>query len=127
MELNENAQVDTSQVEDRRGSGGGGGFRGGGIPIPIPAGRGGIVGIIVAVLIALVGGGLGINAATNDGGGGTAGDNTQLEQKCNAADKLDQLDCRNTLYVNSIQAWWQTELPQAYGKQYQPADTVFFA
>jgi uncharacterized protein len=125
MELNENAQVDTSQVEDRRGSGGGIGGRG--IPIPIPAGRGGIVGIIIAVLVALVGGGLGINAATNDDGGGTASDNTQLEQKCNAADKLDQLDCRNTLYVNSIQAWWQSELPQAYGKQYQPADTVFFA
>jgi predicted metalloprotease len=123
MELNENAQVDTSQVEDRRGSGGGG-F--GGRGIPIPAGRGGIVGIIITVLVALVGGGLGINAATNDGGG-TASDNTQLDQKCNAADKLDQLDCRNTLYVNSIQAWWHTELPQAYGKQYQPADTVFFS
>jgi predicted metalloprotease len=127
MELNENAQVDTSQVEDRRGSGGGGGGGFGGGGIPIPTGRGGIVGIIIAVLVALVGGGLGINAATDDGGGGTAADNTQLEQKCNAADKLNQLDCRNTLYINSIQAWWQTELPQAFGKQYVAVDTVFFS
>jgi predicted metalloprotease len=127
MELNENAQVDTSQVEDRRGSGGGGRFGGGGIPIPIPSGRGGIVGIIIAVLVALVGGGLGINAATNGSGGGTTTDNSQLDQKCNAATKLDQLDCRNTLYVNSIQAWWQTELPQAFGKPYQKAPTVFYS
>jgi hypothetical protein len=125
MELNENARVDTSQVEDRRGSrgGGGGGFGGGGIPIP--TGRGGIIGIIITVLIALVGGGLGINAATDGSGAGT-GDNTSLEQKCAADDRLQQLDCRNTLYVNSIQAWWKTALPESFGKQYEEADTVFF-
>jgi predicted metalloprotease len=125
MELNERAQVDTSQIEDRRGGGGGGGSRGGGIPIPIPTGRGGIVGIIVAILVALVGGGLGLNAAT-DGAGEGSGDNTGLEQRCSAADRLEQLDCRNALYVNSIQAWWQTELPKTFGKPYQKVETVFF-
>ena len=37
------------------------------------------------------------------------------------------LDCRNTLYVNSIQDYWQTALPEVFGEQYQPANTVFFA
>ena len=128
MELNENARVDTSQVEDRRGSGGGGGgggFGGGGIPIP--TGRGGILGIIIAVLVALVGGGLGINAATDGGGAGEGtGDNTSLEQKCAASDRLEQLDCRNTLYINSIQAYWTKALPESFGEQYQVVETVFF-
>ena len=75
------------------------------LPIPIPTGGGGIVGLIVAVLAALVGGGFGVNAAIDGGGEGT-GDNSALEQKCDAADRLQQLDCRNALYVNSIQAYW---------------------
>ncbi|MFI7576437.1 neutral zinc metallopeptidase [Micromonospora sp. NPDC049497] len=124
MELNENARIDTSQVDDRRGSGGGGGM--GGIPIPIGGGRGGIVGIVIAVLVALVGGGFGLNAATN-GGGGEQGDNTSLEQTCAAENALEKLECRNTLYVNSIQAYWRTALPQAFGEQYKASDTVFFS
>ncbi|TDC35365.1 neutral zinc metallopeptidase [Micromonospora sp. KC213] len=120
MELNENARIDTSQVDDRRGSGGGGGM---GIPIPIGGGRGGIVGIVIAVLVALVGGGFGLNAAMD---GAEQGDNTALEQRCAAGDALQQLDCRNTLYVNSIQAYWRTALPEAFGEQYRPAKTIFF-
>ena len=124
MELNENARIDTSQIEDRRGSGGG--LSGGGIPIPIPGGggRGSLIGIIIAVLVALVGGGFGLNAATN--GGDEQADNTALEQKCSASDKLKQLDCRNALYVNSIQAYWQKALPENFGKPYQMSDTVLF-
>ncbi|MER7165178.1 neutral zinc metallopeptidase [Micromonospora sp. NPDC000207] len=123
MELNENARIDTSQVDDRRGSGGGG--RAGGIPIPIGRGPGGLVGLAVMLVIALVGGGFGLNAAFDDGGEAT-GDNRGLEQRCSAEDALKQLDCRNTLYVNSIQAYWRTALPQAFGQQYTPTRTVFF-
>ncbi len=122
MELNENARIDTSQVDDRRGGGGGGGL---GIPIQIGGGRGGIVGIAIAVLVALVGGGLGLNVMTGDDE--PRGDNTSLEQRCAAEDALDQLDCRNTLYVNSIQAYWRTALPQALGEPYRPTRTVFFS
>ncbi|MEV6693053.1 neutral zinc metallopeptidase [Micromonospora sp. NPDC051196] len=122
MELNENARIDTSQVDDRRGSGGGGGGGGLGIPIPIGGGRGGIVGIVIAVLVALVGGGFGLNALTGD----EQGDNTALEQRCEAPNALEHLDCRNNLYVNSIQAYWRTALPEAFGEQYRPTRTVFF-
>ncbi len=124
MELNENAQIDTSQIEDERGSGGGGGGGFGGLPI----GGGGLAGIVVSVLVALVGGYFGIS---NLSGGGTSqpatGNNTTISQECTQSDALKQLDCRNTLYVNSVQAFWAKELPTAFGDSYTPAKTVFFS
>ncbi|MEU8821026.1 neutral zinc metallopeptidase [Actinoplanes sp. NPDC048796] len=123
MELNENADIDTSQVEDRRGSGGGGGGLGG---LPIPIGGGGLVGIIITLVIAVVGGYFGINAMGGDGSN-QAGDNGNINQECgDKASATKQLDCRNVLYVNSIQAFWKQETPEAFGMQYQPAKTVFF-
>src|SRR5919112_3743192 len=99
MELNENARIDTSQIDDRRGSGGGGGGGIGGLPI----GGGGITGIIITVLLAVVGGYFGINQAGGTGSAPQAGDNTSLSQECSAENAVQQLDCRNVLYVNSIQ------------------------
>jgi predicted metalloprotease len=127
MSLNEDAQVDTSQIEDQRASGGGGGRIG--IPIPMGGGgRGGLVGLIVTVLLVLVGGGIGAGQLLGGGGGGQT-DNTDLNRSCSTAnpDRLKRTDCRNALYVNSVQNFWQTELPQVFGQQYQPADTVFFS
>jgi predicted metalloprotease len=123
MELNENANVDTSQIDDQRGSGGGGGGGIGGLPI----GGGGLSGIIVTVLIALVGGYFGINNLSGGTSEPQAGDNTNLQQECSQADKLKQLDCRNALYVNSIQAFWRQEMPNSFGDTYQPAKTVYFS
>jgi predicted metalloprotease len=125
MELNENAQIDTGQVEDRRGSSGGG--LGGMIPIG-GGGRGGIIGIIATVILLLAGGGFGASQILG-GSGDSGGDNTNLNQECATGnpDRLKNLDCRNALYVNSIQNFWQTELPQVAGEQYQPAKTVFFS
>jgi predicted metalloprotease len=123
MELNENADIDTSQVEDQRGSGGGGGGGFGGLPIPI--GGGGIVGLIITVVLLVAGGYFGVNQL---GGGGGSGDNTNSQQEC--ADKTTaktKLDCRNVLYINSIQAFWKEAEPQYFGKQYQPAKTVLFS
>lgn len=123
MELNENARIDTSQIDDRRGSGGGGGG-GGGFPIPV---GGGITGLIVTVLLAVVGGYFGINQIGNDGGTSQTGDNTTLTRTCGQPQALEQLDCRNALYVNSIQDYWVEAMPAAFGEQYRPAKTVFFA
>jgi uncharacterized protein len=125
MQLNENARIDTSQVDDQRGASGGGGM--GGLPIPIPVG-GGKVGLIITLVVVvasvLLGGGFGLNQLTGDEGG--AGDEA-LAQKCAAQDALDQLDCRNTLFVNSIQDYWQDALPQTFGKPYAKATTNFFS
>jgi uncharacterized protein len=128
MELNENAEIDTSQVDDQRGSGGGGGF--GGLPIPI--GGGGLVGIIITLVLAVAGGYFGINqmGGSSDTGSSSssAEGNAALKKKC--ADKAtarQQLDCRNVAYVNSIQAFWSDAEPQYFNKQYSPAQTIFFS
>jgi predicted metalloprotease len=130
MELNENANLDTGQVEDLRGSGGGGGRSGGGIPIPLPSGGGGWVGLIVTAVL-VIGGAIfgGVNVLGGDGGGSQQGDNTNLEQKCATSNpnRFQEVDCRNLLYVNSVQAYWRVALPQVFGKQYQPAETNFFS
>ncbi|MBF9130972.1 neutral zinc metallopeptidase [Plantactinospora sp. S1510] len=118
MELNEDARIDTSQVEDRRGSSGGGMA---GLPI---SGRGGLIGLVITVLVALAGGGFGISQLTGDGG--DQGDNTALEQRCAADDALRHLDCRNNLFINSIQTYWQRALPEHFDRPYQQSDTVFF-
>ena len=125
MELNENADIDTSQVDDQRGSGGGGGGGFGGLPIPI--GGGGIVGVIIFIIVAVVGGYFGVNSLGGSSSPST-GDNTSIQKEC--ADKTtarSKLDCRNVLYVNSIQAFWKEGEPKYFGKQYQPAKTVFFS
>ena len=122
MELNDNADIDTSQIEDQRGSGGGGGGFGG---LPIPIGGGGVVGIVIFLLVAVVGGYFGVNNLS--GGSSSTGDNTALKEKCSASDKLKQLDCRNALYVNSIQAYWTKAAPQYFDKTYQKSPTVFFS
>ncbi|GAA1791268.1 neutral zinc metallopeptidase [Luedemannella flava] len=119
MELNENAEADTSQVTDRRGSGGGLG----GIPIPIGGLGGGIGGLVVLALL-VIGGFVGGNTLF-----GGEGDNGNIEESCSTAnpDRLKNADCRNLLYVNSIQAYWEKALPESFGEQYQQADTNFFS
>jgi uncharacterized protein len=120
VSLNDDAQIDIDQISDQR-SGGGGGLAG--LPIPI-GGRGGIIGTIVTLVALLVGGGFGINAMTGDNS-----DNSSLREACSTAnpDRLQRTDCRNALYVNSVQDYWRDALPQTFGKPYQQAKTVFFA
>jgi uncharacterized protein len=124
MSLNDDAQIDTGQIEDRRGSGGGGAGLGGLSGIPIPTSKSGLIITAIIVLITLVGGGFGANSLL--GGGNDSG---QDVNQCTSAhpDRLDDTDCRNALYVNSVQAFWQKELPQDFGKQYAKANTVFFS
>ncbi|WP_229075334.1 neutral zinc metallopeptidase [Actinoplanes sp. DH11] len=118
MELNERADIDTSQVQESGRSGGGGGI--GGLPI----GGGGLTGIVVTLVLALVGGYFGINTmGGGDGGGDSAA--TPLSG-CTGEQKLQELKCRNALYITSIQAYWRDQLPKSFGEQYQPATTQIF-
>jgi len=120
MELNENAQVDTGQVRDV-GRSGGGGLRG--IPIPIGGKGGGVIGLIILALL-VVGGLVGGNALMGDDSGG--GDVAQECAQSNP-ERLNNVKCRNALFVNSIQNYWQSALPQHFNRPYEPSDTVFFS
>lgn len=127
--FNENARLDTSQVNDRRGSG-----RGSAIAV-----GGGGIGLIVLVVSML----LGVNPAQAPGGSQTVEDllselegqtarnsSTQpstVAQNCHTgADANAREDCRIVGFVNSVQAYWSTELQQR-GVRYPEADTVFFS
>ncbi|WP_189168826.1 KPN_02809 family neutral zinc metallopeptidase [Pilimelia anulata] len=123
MELNDKAEIDTSQVTDQRGSGGGGSLAG----IPLPSGRGGWVGLLIAVLVTLVGGGTFGYSQLADDPGGTAADAPALRERCSQPDRLKNLDCRNALYVNSVQDYWRDALPQRFGRPYKAAQTTFFS
>jgi hypothetical protein len=152
VELNPNARPDPSQVEDLRGSRSGGRRRssgpsgaGTGVILPIPRlGNGKLGGALIALLVlGLIGclclgaGKLGLSDLGALGGlGGLSGDgqpgsveNEAIAQTCSTAnpDHLDDPGCRNLLYVNSIQAYWQTALPQIFAAPYQTATTRFFS
>jgi predicted metalloprotease len=99
------AQLDPSQVSDRRGMG------------PLAVGGGGVIGLLF-LLFQLVGGG---------GGGGPSGiqlgePNNDLSRECRTGEDANQdQDCRIVGVINSVQAFWSNEL-----SGYQPAETVFF-
>ena len=126
MELNENAQIDASQIDDVRGSGGGGGGFGRLGGIPIPTSKGGLIVTVVMVLVALAGGGFGINAL---GGSGSSNDTGSVASDCASSNpnKDSETDCRNALYIESIQNFWQKETPDVFGKAYTTSKTEFFS
>ncbi|MEO7443522.1 MAG: neutral zinc metallopeptidase [Acidimicrobiales bacterium] len=105
MRFNRGAQLDTSQVSDRRGAG------------PIAVGGGGIIGLIVLVISLLNGGG---GSPTDT----TAGDlKSDLSATCQTGEDANQRDdCRIVGVVNSVQAFWADQLDG-----YTNASTVLFA
>jgi predicted metalloprotease len=108
MRFRRGAQLDTSQVSDRRGMGVG----------PMAVGGGGVLGLIVLVISLLSGGGApsGIDL-------GTGGETSDLSAECRTGEDANQReDCRIVGVVNSVQAFWSEELGG-----YRPAQTVFFS
>src|SRR3954464_3890659 len=141
MELNDNAQLGQGEGEDLRGSGGGGGGGGGffggggggggGIGLPIGGGK---IGLIITLIIVVAGVCFGGAYGTNILGGGSGSgnqpaDNASLEVKCGTANpnRFQNEDCRNWLYVTSIQAFWTDSMPKYFNMAYTPATTRFFS
>jgi predicted metalloprotease len=99
------AQLDTSQVSDRRSAG------------PLVAGGGGLVGVLFLVFQLLTGGGGGSSAIPPLGQL-----NSDLSKTCvTGEDANQQEDCRIVAVVNSVQAFWEDKLPD-----YKRASTVFY-
>jgi predicted metalloprotease len=122
MRFRESGRLDTSVVQDRRGSRGGGG-RG----LAVGGGGLGLVGIIVVVLVQVLGGGgdpAGLAGTFGQLGSGQTTDNTELAQSCQTgADANDSVECAVVAEIDSIQDYWGQQL----GSGYQPVDTVFFS
>jgi uncharacterized protein len=104
------AELDPSQVSDRRG------MRG---PVGIGVG-GGVVGLIFLVVQLLAGGG-------GDGGlllgsGEGEGTNSDLAAECRTgADAEQREDCAIVAVINSVQEYWSGTI-----RSYEPTPTVFF-
>jgi len=120
VRFNEGAGLDTSQIDDERGSGGRfSGIPGGGLAL---GGGGGIIGLIIAVVVVLTGGG-GSSSSQGISNGETA---TSLAAECRTGvDANNREDCRIVGVVNSVQKFWTQQLATS-GHQYTLAQTRFF-
>ncbi|MBW8486997.1 KPN_02809 family neutral zinc metallopeptidase [Actinomadura parmotrematis] len=119
MDFRDDAQLDSSQVEDGRG----GGFPGGGLAV-----GGGAVGVIVTIIALVFGLDLG-----GGGGGGTgtqplpSGTGANLASQCKTGSDADQRDdCRIVGIVNSVQSYWSGQFKES-GRQYTKASTRLFS
>jgi uncharacterized protein len=136
MTFNPNAQLDPTQVEDRRGAPSqmGGGYGGGGFRVPIVVGGGG-AGLVLTLLIIAInvfGGALSSsNSVPSDGSAagysGVQVSGSNVSEKCRTgADANARTDCLVVGVVNSVQAYWGDELPKR-GVNYAPSDTVLYS
>ena len=127
MKFNEGARLDTTQVQDRRGSGGGGssgpvavasaGCGGGSAAARASAAAIGLLVVVAFVLIQMFSGGgrradsgSTSRARRASQGSGTA-DNAQLAQACQTgADANTRDDCAVVAVINSVQGYWTDAL-----------------
>src|SRR5262245_60346904 len=111
VRFRQGARLDPSQVEDYRGQGGGLGGLGGG---KILGGGGGLIGVVVLVIylvLASQGGGLGDLGSLAGESVGTGTPNPELAAECRTgADANEREDCRIVGVVNSVQAYWAKTL-----------------
>ncbi len=125
MEFDDQAQLDTSQIDDERGTGGGfSRFPGGGGGVAVGGGVAGLVALLIAVL-------LGVNPLSGGGSSSPQGQTQQqspsdLAAQCRTgADANARTDCRVVGIVNSVQAFWTQEF-RTTGSTYQRAQTRLF-
>ncbi|MFF0285646.1 neutral zinc metallopeptidase [Streptomyces sp. NPDC005262] len=119
MQFDDDADLDTSEVRDVRGS-------------RVPGGRatvgGGIIGVIALILGLFFGVGpdqLGLSSG-DSGTTATASSAAQVEQSCRTGqDANTRDDCRTVAVVNSVQDFWRREFARR-GARYADAKTVLF-
>ncbi|MFG2449947.1 neutral zinc metallopeptidase [Streptomyces sp. NPDC048512] len=124
MQFDENASLDTSEVQDNRG-GALGGIPGGGKTV-----GGGVVGLLVVIASVIFGVDPGVFSSDGttapDTGSGSGASAADLAADCRTgADANSKEECRIVAVVDSVQAYWkQTET--AAGKSYEQAPTYLF-
>ncbi|MFC7306686.1 neutral zinc metallopeptidase [Streptomyces monticola] len=119
MQFDDNANLDTSEVQDVRGS-------------RIPGGKatigGGLAGLLALFMGLFFGVGpenLGLTSG-NDEPSATSSSAAQVQESCKTGqDANSKEDCRMVAVVNSVQDFWRQEFPRR-GARYSDAQTVFF-
>jgi len=130
MRFDENAQLDTSQIDDLRSGGGGGGLGG-----RVAAGGGGvsIIGLIIYLLVGQLGGGgggftpsPGLDGGLSGVGQGQSADTGRLAASCRTGgDANKSLDCEAVAVINSLDAYWSDAFARS-GQRYRAPRTNFF-
>jgi predicted metalloprotease len=112
MDFDQDAQLDTSQVSDRRG---------------VPGGALTIGGGVVGLLVLLVAGVLGFTGALPLPGDDSGA--TDLAEKCGPGnpDRWTQRDCRTVAIFNDLQAFWSRDGANALGSGYDDPKLVIFS
>lgn len=131
MRFNENADLDTSQIDDLRGGGGGGPLGG---RVAVGGGGLGIVGLILYFLLSQLGGtggggggGFALPGGLSGIGGGETADTSQAASACRSGEQANtELDCEVVAVVNSLDGYWSDAFARA-GQTYQPPRTNFFS
>ncbi|MGW4227312.1 KPN_02809 family neutral zinc metallopeptidase [Streptomyces bauhiniae] len=119
MQFDDDANLDTSEVRDVRGS-------------RVPGGRatigGGVVGLVGLLLALFLGVGpdqLGLSSGGEESAAQPSSV-SEVQQSCRTGrDANTREDCRAVAVVNSVQDYWSGEFRQQ-GKRYTPAETYFF-
>ncbi len=122
MRFGSDDDADSSQVEDRRGSGFGG-------PMLVGGGGLGIVGVIAYVVIRLLGGDVQVDNGAQGpmpAPGPSAPNSEQLGGSCQGVTSASEPAKFISCVVSNVQRFWAHELPRA-GVQYQPAHLVLFS
>ncbi|MBC3194351.1 neutral zinc metallopeptidase [Pseudonocardia sp. C8] len=120
MRFDENAQLDTSGVDDLRGSGGGGGGIGGRV-----AGAGGGLGVVGVIIYLLLSNFAGVDLGGMTAGGGypsldqvgagQTADSSSLAQNCaTGASANNSTDCRMVAVVNSLDDFWAGQFSSGF-------------
>ncbi|MFJ6381111.1 neutral zinc metallopeptidase [Kitasatospora sp. NPDC092039] len=120
MQFDDQGDLDTSQVEDRRGIPGG--------KVAIGGGAVGLLAVLFAVILGVDPQLLGLSSDTGSSSGpATARTAGEVQQACRTgADANKRQDCRIVAVTNSLQEFWRTELPRRTGLPYKGAETVLF-
>jgi predicted metalloprotease len=118
MRFDEDSQLDTSQVQDTRGSR----IPGGRVAI---GGGAGVLGLVIFLLVNLLGGSTGTLPGIEQVQ--VEGDNSQLQEQCKTGEDANtRQDCRVVAVVNSVQTFWGQEFERR-GAGYQKAPTQLFS
>jgi predicted metalloprotease len=125
VRFDDDAGLDSSEIQDRRGGGGGIGGR-----VALGGGGLGVVGLVIYFLVAQFGGAGGNGGAGGLGlgnvGSGQQVNSSSLASQCKTgADANKNHDCAVVAIVNSVQDYWTGQFSRS-GQTYRKAPTNFF-